>query len=257
MSNITYRGVSIMIKAIYIDNVGQRRVVTAREIKDLGYPSISIRQRCFQCPECREYVAFVRPKNVKHKSFFRHRMMGVNSRECSLRTVQLDSTSEYGGVDLPIYLKKTIFNNYELYMGFDAIKSSLLTEGYKRGWQVAISSIEQEHIGETIYQINSNNFSDSSRAFKRLEFLSKEYLLKYNNDEAKEALEEAWGIKVEGIEDGRALFRYTAYGGQKFRQGDIIRTHTEYLYLDKDKTPFEYFPDVYYELLGELLTRDR
>ncbi|NMA96358.1 MAG: hypothetical protein GX974_09995 [Clostridiales bacterium] len=246
-----------MNRAIYIDNAGQRRIVTAREIKDLGYPSIRMTQRCFQCPECREYVAFVRPKDDNHESFFRHGMMGVNNRECSLRVGQIDSSNEYGGVDLSIYLRKATSTDYELYMGFDAINTSLLTMGNEKGWQVAISDAENKHIRETIYHVNSNNFSHNSRRFKKLDFISNNYLLIYNKDEAKEELRKWWGSDVEGIKNGSALFRYTAYGGQKFRKGDIIRTYTEYLYLDKDKTPFEYFSDVDYELLGELLIRDR
>ncbi|MCK4258282.1 MAG: hypothetical protein KAX49_04850 [Halanaerobiales bacterium] len=229
-------------------STGKQRTVKACELEKYYLETVPSNSKRFICPECGEYVAFVR--RDKYKSYFRHCKINETTAFCEQRCNSTHDYSIYEKVGFPLYLKKGIGQKFDLYLGFYNINESQISIAQNSNFQVSILPYNEDVRMELPYRINSYNFSANSTTLKRINFISSRYKLKYSSKDAEKLFIKRWGSEVEGIINGRALFTYHSNGGRKIRINDEITTDTDYYYLCNDRHKLNRNLGLVYEKCG-------
>lgn len=225
-----------METAIDYYEIGKVRTITASHAKSLFHTSIGTGTERFVCPECGDYVAFVRGNNVK--PHFKHAKLNETTKDCERRVNSQPSyTSIHEKLGLPLYLRNYSMNQYELCIGFYKLGYKLLENIAKEHAKINIRPFEMVHSikRENIYLLNQSNFLPESTTLLKVDYIATKYIIQCSNLKYESQLKEQWGGFVEGILSDGALFTYNEYGGRKIRINDEITTGTEYLYLCKNE----------------------
>ncbi|WP_142414228.1 hypothetical protein [Hathewaya massiliensis] len=230
-------------------SIGKHRTVTADEMEKVYYNTISSSNKRFICPECGEYLTFVRSN--KYKSYFRHGNIKEATKLCEQRSKSDQSYSIYERIGLPIYLKK--FNDsFHIYLGFYSIDEWLMSLAIKEGFEVSIKLLNANDNSQIKYFINNINFSTNSVTLKRINLVSEWYKLEYSSNKARGLLKQKWGSKVEGISQNGTLFIYSETGGRKIRINDDITTNTDYYYLCRSSKLLDRYNEIEKNFCGNI-----
>jgi hypothetical protein len=242
--------VDMMDKAIENYSVGKHKTVTADELEKTNVSTIASISERFICPECGEYVTFVR--RYKYKSYFKHGNSNEATKKCDLRIEGQQNFSIYERMGLSLYLKKCIDNKFEFYVGFYNLDETLMNIAENQELKVSINPVNGDKKLSTLYFVNNNNFSTSSTTFKKIDFISTRYILQYSSTNAEQLLNKRWGKDFEGVLSGGALFTYSDNGGRKIKINDEITTDTDYFYLCKDGNVLDRCDGIEYMCCGEI-----
>jgi len=232
-------------------SIGKHRTVTADELEKIYSGTIPSSNKRFICPECGDYLAFVR--RHKYKSYFRHCNSNDTTKDCDLRSQSNQSIFIYERVGLPLYIKKCSNNIFELYLGFYNIDGKSMKTAKTEEFKISISSLNKNEKHSVSYLVNDNNFSISTITLKRINFASQMYKLEYSSTNAQKLLKERWGNQVEGILNEGALFTYSESGGRKIRINDEVTTDIDYYYLCKNSNRIARCAGIEYQYCGEIV----
>ena len=232
-------------------SIGKHRTVTSEELEKNYSGTIPSSNKQFICPECGDYLAFVR--RHKYKSYFRHCNSNDRTKDCDLRSQSNQSIFIYERVGLPLYIKSCNNNIFELYLGFYNIDEKSMKTAKTEEFKISISSINMDEKQSVSYLVNDINFSISTITLKRINFASQMYKLKYSSTNAQKLLKERWGNQVEGVLNEGTLFTYGESGGRKIRVNDEVTTDTDYYYLCKNSNRISRYAGIEYQCCGEIV----
>lgn len=230
--------------------IGKHRTVTADELEKIHYESVSFNNKRFICPECGEYLTFVR--RYKYKSYFKHSRSNDTTKHCELRSQSNQNFSIYERAGLPLYLKKCANNQFELNLGFYNIDENLIKTSQIEKFKVIINALMENQNLSVTYSVNDINFSTSSMTLKSINFVSEMYKLKYSSSNAERLLGTKWGNNIEGFSSYGALFTYSENGGRKIRINDEITTETDYYYICQNSNQLDRLNGVEYIYCGNM-----
>lgn len=254
MSHITEillsKEVDLMDKAIEIYSIGKQKTVTADELKKTILHTIASISERFICPECGEYVTFVRRN--EYKSYFKHGNSNEDTRKCELRIEGRQGLSIYERMGLSLYLKKWDNNKFEFYVGFYNLDEMLMNIAENEKFEVSINSVNESKKLSDPFFVNYNNFSLNSTTYKKINFISTRYKLQYSSFKAEQLLSKRWGKDFEGVLSGGALFTYNDNGGRKIKINEEITTDTDYFYLCKNGNILDRSDGIEYLNCGEI-----
>lgn len=225
-----------------IDNylTGMQREIDAIELRGI---SISSSQERFMCSDCGEFVALVNPT---HKlPFFRHTNKTINSPQCEKRVDISANISIYERTGLPLYIRRTRENQFDLLIGFSALGISELKTAKINGVGIEIDASRENcgHIGNIKFLVNETSFYTDQTTLKPLNFVpsnEKDYSINYTGRGKMEGIRSKWSDYADGFTAFGAIFAYGEKGGRKVKKGDSITTNTKYFLATKHRA----FPEL-------------
>lgn len=240
----------MMDRANLNTSVGRHSIVYATELKEIYTQTIPAASRKFICIECGEYVTYVARTNKHHVPFFRHLDLTQDEIGCSLRDNINSNKTVYESSGLPLYLKKSNINQFELFIGFYSLENMSIDSAEGARARVEISPSLTDASMSVKYAVNTYNFFHSKTTLKKIDFLSKRYYLSYTPSTWEGTLKQRWGGHIEGFIKGGALFDYGPNGGRKIRVNDEITTNTNYYYVCPESVSLSNIMGIKFEKCG-------
>lgn len=219
-----------MDRAIDNYSIGRQHEVSAEEIEKLKFGSISAATKRFVCVICGETVRFQCRGKTK-KEYFAHLNDEDDKKFCEERIKSNGNYTIYECVGLPIYIKKTINNNFKLCIGFYNIDEKTLSYAENENMFVSVESKFGKAQETGKFFINNSNFSPNGINYKILDFVAERYGIKYSSQSTERLIGKRWGDFAEGILSGGALFTFDDSGGRKIRINEVITTGVDYLLM--------------------------
>lgn len=237
-----------MDKAFEVDIRGNEKIVEAEDIKKKISNTVSVKDKRFFCPQCGEYLSFVRKE--KHKSFFRHTKLNEDTKKCELRVQGNEYSSLYEKHGLNLYIKRND-QTYTLAIGFRRIKSKDLN--FLSRHNISFDITDNNGICLSKYSLNEYNFLENETTYKDINVISSKYHLKYSSPIANNIMKKYWGNEIEGINKSIGLFTYGELGGRCIRKNEEIVVN-DYYYLISKSVSFldKYRNNIICEKIGEV-----
>lgn len=237
-----------MDKAFEVDIRGNEKIVTADDIKKKISNTVSVKDKRFFCPQCGEYLSFVRKE--KHKSFFRHTKLNEDTKKCEFRIKGSEYSSLYEKHGLNLYIKRND-KMYTLAIGFYRIKSKDLN--FLSTHNISFDITDIKGICLSKYYLNEYNFLENETTYKDINVISSKYYLKYSSPIANNIMKKYWGNEVQGINKSIGLFTYGELGGRHIRKNEEIVIN-DYYYLISKSVSFldKYRNNTMCEKVGEV-----
>ena len=217
-----------MDKAFEVDIRGNEKIVEAEDIKKKISNTVSVKDKRFFCPQCGEYLSFVRKE--KHKSFFRHTKLNEDTKKCELRVQGNEYSSLYEKHGLNLYIKRND-QTYTLAIGFRRIKSKDLN--FLSRHNISFDITDNNGICLSKYSLNEYNFLENETTYKDINVISSKYHLKYSSPIANNIMKKYWGNEIEGINKSIGLFTYGELGGRCIRKNEEIVVNDYYYLISK------------------------
>lgn len=234
-----------MDEAIKIGYYEKDRLVTANMMAKEEFKSVKAIEEVFQCPECGEYVTFVR--RDKYKSFFRHKK--EEEEKCNFRIKNEVKISLEERIGLRIYLKKEN-GKFQIYIGFRMIEEELMK---KLEREKAVLCVQDGNNSYVQYDISRERFYVNQKTKLKVNSIQNIYKLEVRNTAYSKELKEIWGEKVSGFKDVN-FFKIKNEIGEKLVENDDILIDKEYYMVATKKIVIS--EDIHTECIG-CLEEDR
>lgn len=238
-----------------IFSIGRHRTITVEEAEQKFAGTVGSGRERFICPECGEYVAFVR--RYEYRSYFKHGFSNETTKECDLRSISQNYQTIYERIGLPLYIRKNMDEEFELCVGFYTLDESIINKAEREKLKVTINPTERERGLSVSYFVDSNNYLSNATTLKKIDFLSKEYSIHYSQPQFESLLQLRWGRYIEGILNDGAIFTYNEYGGRKIRINEEITTDVDYLYLCLNEHLLNRQNGIIHEYCGSISLKSR
>lgn len=240
-----------MEKAFEIDIYGNEKIISVDEAKKKIDTTISVKDRRFFCPQCGEYLSFVRRE--KYKSFFRHTKLDENAKRCELRSKGINFNYLYNNQELNLFIKK-YEDTYKLAIGFRKIKSKDMLFLKNNNGFINILDNKKRQLAR--YKIDEYNFSDIETTYKEINWIENKYYFEYSTPIIRNIMKRYWGGELEG-NISNLIFTYGDLGGRRIRKNEELIMNKNYFLVAKSLFLGKYIDNIEYEELGYLNLNER
>ena len=226
-------------------SVGAETEVNASDFDGQYIPS---RRNRFYCPECGEIVYF-RASGGSHPCQFYHQEKTDRTPECDKRVDGRSDLSLSQRVGLPLYLIRTMSDQFQLNIGFPALGQEMLRKAASAGYSVEISCGDQVRT----VKLDHTNFIEDYVTLIPVNFIpdhGKNYSITISGESAVFGLRRKWADYADGFERDGAIFTYEESGGRKIRRGDSISTGRSYYAVIRNILPS--YPEIHQSEIGSI-----